>query len=187
MDGRFTRFSWSCHALTSDDVTAILPAHFRTSAVINYSHFLNRGLSFMSTKSSSSDAAAGGAAGGKKPKSMIVKVIIGLLLVLMLIELVAHLRLLNAHRQLMAEVQRSENENQLVTRAVVDRILGNRTPDESKSVKAAAGDERYDIYYFWGLLKQRPLCVHYGVAGLKSEPELVEVITHIPDEVLAAN
>ncbi|MEZ6033623.1 MAG: hypothetical protein R3C17_11055 [Planctomycetaceae bacterium] len=122
-----------------------------------------------------------------KPKLTFGRIIIGILFVVMLIELVAHFRLTVVNNKLSAELAKAEQEKDYqLTKSTVDQIFGNRQPDESKSVKVAVGEERYDIYYFWGLLKQRTLCLQYGVAGKNSEPEVIMVHPNIPDEVLAA-
>lgn len=117
---------------------------------------------------------------------------IAVLLVLVTIEGWAYLQMSMAHSKLTAELKKAEAGDHKVTRETVDQILGGRAPDDTKTRKAiATGDERYDIYYFKGLLKRRELCVHYGVQGKKgaegvvSEPEVVEVTTMIPDEILA--
>ena len=122
-----------------------------------------------------------------KPKLSLGRIIIGILLVVMLIELVAHFRLTLVNNKLSGELAKAEQEKDYqLTKSVVDQIFGNRQPDESKSAKVSVGEERYDIYYFWGLLKQRTLCLQYGVAGKNSEPEVIMVHPNIPDEVLAA-
>ena len=119
------------------------------------------------------------------PERLIVRLLIGGLFVVMAIELFAYSRLLFVHYQLSGQLQKAEQENHRITQEVIDKIFSQRKPDETKNVKVAVGTERYDIYYFWGLLKERPLCVHYGVEGLHSQPEVIEVTTIIPDEVLA--
>lgn len=139
----------------------------------------------MSTSTSSNDS-ADEKSPAAKPKSTLVRAIIGILLVLMAVELVAYGRLLMVHRKFMAEIQMSEDKDHRFTKESVTKILGGREPNESKEIKAPVGMERYDVYYFWGLLKSRPLVVHYGVAGKNSEPEVLEVATQLPDAYLAA-
>ena len=112
---------------------------------------------------------------------------IGILLVVMLSELVAQFRLTVVNNKLSAELARAEQEKDYqLTKSTVDQIFGNRQPDESKNVKVAVGEERYDIYYVWGRLKQRTLCLQYGVAGKHAEPEVIMVHPNIPAEVLGA-
>lgn len=130
--------------------------------------------------------APGGKVAGRSQTRLIVRSIIGVLFAIMLIELVAYGRLLLVHRQFMAEIQTSEGKDHRFTKAGVTKILGGREPDESKQVKAPVGMERYDLYRFWGLLKSRPLVVHYGVEAFNVEPEVLDVSTNIPDEYLAA-
>lgn len=112
---------------------------------------------------------------------------IALLLVIVAIEGAAYLRHHLAHARLMAEIEKAEDTDHRITADVVRQIVGDRAPDMSKDVKAPVGEERYDVYYYDGLLKRRELCIHYGVAGggEGSQAEVVEVTTIIPDEVLA--
>jgi hypothetical protein len=120
-----------------------------------------------------------------KNKRIIVRVVIGLLLTVMVIEGISYGRVFAIHRQLSSLLQKAETENYQINRKKIDEILNNQQPSLSKTVKVPVGDERYDVYQFWGLLKQRQLCVHYGVAGRQSEPEVIEITSIIPDEVLA--
>ncbi len=110
---------------------------------------------------------------------------IGILVLLVVIEGWATLRMKSVHSQLLAELRQAETTDHQVTGPAVEKIFQGRQPDFTKKVRVAAGEERYDIYYYKGLLKTRELCVHYGVAGIKEEPEVVEVTTILPDEVLA--
>lgn len=121
-----------------------------------------------------------------KPKRLVARSLIGILFALMAVELFAYGRLLLAHRQFVTQIQMGEMKDHRFTKADVLKILGGREPDESKMVKSIAGmKERFDVYYFWGLMKTRPLVVHYGVEGFNAEPEVLEVATHLPDEYLA--
>jgi hypothetical protein len=52
-------------------------------------------------------------------------------------------------------------------------------------VKVPVGEERFDVYYFDGLLKRRELWVHYGIEGLNSAREVVETSIITPEEVLS--
>ena len=95
------------------------------------------------------------------------------------------MRFQHAYGGLQAELQKAETSDYQVTRAKVDELLGSRTPDESKEVQGVgAAPEVFDVYNFKGLLKDRPICVHYGVAGKTDEPEVIEVLSIIPDEML---
>jgi hypothetical protein len=109
-------------------------------------------------------------------------------LILLGIEGWPYMQMKLAHAKLTAEMSKAELDiNSKFTKDTVDQLLG-RKPDDTKTRKAPNGEERYDIYYFNGLLKTRELCVHYGVQGMledKSAPEVMEVTTHIPDELLA--
>lgn len=112
---------------------------------------------------------------------------IGLLLIIVAIEGWSWGQMKMAHSRLTAELKKAEDGEHKVTRKVVDEIL-KRQPDESKTVKATVGEERYDVYYFKGLIKQREIYVHYGIEGTqlaKSEPEVIEVRTDIPEEILS--
>jgi hypothetical protein len=109
--------------------------------------------------------------------------LIGALLIVLVIEAVAYGRITSAHRQLLSELQAGERQSHLVTRERIDAVVG-RQPDETIVVKAPVGEERYDVYHFGGLLKRRKLYVHYGVQGVKDEPEVVDVLMTPPDEVL---
>jgi hypothetical protein len=113
------------------------------------------------------------------------RAVIKVLLVVLAIEGVAYGRMMLTHLQMSREIQKAEQEHHIITRDRVNQIFG-REPDDTHTVKAPVGEERYDVYHFWGLLQQRYLYVHYGVQGLKAEPEVLEVTTIIPDEVLAS-
>jgi len=114
---------------------------------------------------------------------------IGILLVIVAIESVAYLRHSIAHSRLMSAFQKAEEEDYRITRTVVHDIVGDRAPDMTKVLPATVGEEQYDVYFYDGLLKRRELCIHYGIQGASSqpgsEPEVIEVTTIIPDEVLA--
>ncbi len=124
-----------------------------------------------------------------KPRSKVERMVvqggIAILLCVLAIEGWAYLQMYRAHSLLLAELKKAETTDHHVTPDVVKSILGSREPGLSKSVKLATGEERYDVYHFAGLLKTRELCVHYGIPGVKSDPEMVEVTTLIPDEILA--
>jgi hypothetical protein len=123
-----------------------------------------------------------------KPVSIertVVRGVIGILLLLVAIEGFSYLRVMNTHRRLSAELQKADEEHHIITREIVNEIFNQRQPDASKTVKAPVGEERYDIYYFSSLLKRRELYIHYGIPGLKNEPEVIEITTIIPDELLA--
>ena len=122
---------------------------------------------------------------------VIVQGSIAVMLVIVAAEGWAYFRLNSVHGALMAEVKKAEATDYRITKKDVDKIFGGRTPDSSVSIKvAASGVERYDLYYFNGLLKKRELCVRYGVAGMgpggsgEGEPEVVEVSSVVPDVVL---
>lgn len=119
-----------------------------------------------------------------KPASkdrLFVRSLIGALLIVLSIEAVAYIRSTSTHRQLLNELQKGERESRGTTRERIDAIVG-RPPDENHVVKAAVGEGRYDVYYFGGLLKRRELCVHYGVSGIKAEPEVIDVLTVVPED-----
>lgn len=115
---------------------------------------------------------------------LLVRGVIGVLVLLLAIEGVAYGRMMITHWRLTSEIRKAERENHLIYRDRIEQIIG-RLPDEKHMVKAPVGEEQYDVYYFWGLLQQRELCVHYGVPGMKGQAEAMEVTTIIPDEVLA--
>lgn len=126
-----------------------------------------------------------------KPKrSTVERVIVqgGILIMLVIVSIEAwsYVRLTLAHRGLISELERAESTDHRISKEAVTKILGGKQPDDSFNVKAAVGEERYDLYYFSGLLKQRELCVHYSVQGKTGgEPEVVEVMSVVPDEILA--
>ncbi len=112
---------------------------------------------------------------------------IGILAIVVGIEGTAHLAFTGALNGLMAEMEKAENAekgNYHVTKATVDAVLKGRAPDRSKTVKRALGEERYDLYIFKGLLKERTLSLHYGVQGVLGEPEVLEVSQAVPAELL---
>jgi hypothetical protein len=120
-----------------------------------------------------------------KLERLLVQGGIAILLVLLVVEGWCYFQMNRVHSRLLTELKKAESTDHKVTPEVVDTILGGRKPDLSKTVKLAAGEERYDVYYFAGLLKTRELCLHFGVPGMKANPEVIEVMTIIPDEILA--
>lgn len=143
----------------------------------------------MSVPSESQSPPAPVATPSGKTRSQLERVIvqggIAILLLILAIEAWAYGHMYRAHSLLLAELRKAETSDHHVTPETVSSILGNRQPSQSKSVRLATGEERYDVYHFAGLLKTRELCVHYGVPGVKGNPEVVEVTTIIPDEILA--
>jgi hypothetical protein len=109
---------------------------------------------------------------------------IGILGIVVLFEGLSYLSFRSAHAALLSELQKAETTDYRITAAKVKEIVGDRTPDISKKIKAVVGEEQYDVYIYKGLLKERPLCVHYGVAAQGGEePEVIEVTSIIPDEL----
>lgn len=113
---------------------------------------------------------------------------IGILLLVTAIEGIPHLRFKLAYSQLMSQIGQSEAGDHRVTRDVVAQIFG-RDPDLSKTLKAHAGEEQYDAYYFDSPLglKHRELWVRYGIQGPgeNAQPEVIEVTPNVPEEILA--
>lgn len=140
-----------------------------------------------SAKTPAGDSPA--AAPPSKPRSSRVgRIVIAILLLVLAIEGFAAGRVYLAKSRLTGELARAEAENHIVTREEVKALLGGREPDVSRRIKVAVGEELYDLYYFRGLLKQRVLCVHYGVEGTQdvdeSQREMMEVLTVVPEAVL---
>jgi len=109
---------------------------------------------------------------------------IGLLVVVSAIEGYSQMSFQKTFDGLHTELEQADVGKTQITKARVDTVL-NRQPDRTQTVKAAyVGEERYDIYVFKGLLKNRLLCVHYGVAGVKAEPEVIGVSAELPDAML---
>ena len=108
---------------------------------------------------------------------------IGLLLVVSAIEGYSQMSFQKAFDGLQAELEQADAGRDQITKARVDAVL-NRQPDRSQTVKAFVGEERYDVYTFKGLLKSRLICIHYGVAGVKEEPEVIGVAAELPDAML---
>ena len=131
------------------------------------------------TGTSVSPATPPGSKPAKKDRRF-VRGLIGTLLVVLAIEAIAHARMASMHQRLWGELQRGERENLGITRQHIDAVAG-RPPDEE--LAAPVGKERYDVYHFWGLLKQRELCVHYGVSGINAEPEVIDVLFLLPEDV----
>lgn len=124
----------------------------------------------------------------KPPRSKVERVIvwggIGILGIVVLLEGISFLSFRRAHSALMSELQKAETTDYRITAAKVKEIVGTRSPEISKKLKAIVGEEQYDVYIYKGLLKERPLCVHYGVAAQDGEePEVIEVTSVIPDEL----
>ena len=122
---------------------------------------------------------------GSKIERVLVRGGIAILLGIVAIEGWAYWQMYRAHSLLLAELRKAETTDHHLTPETVKSILGSRQPSLTRSVKLATGEERYDVYHFAGLLKTRELCVHYGVPGVKANPEVVEVTTMLPDEILA--
>jgi hypothetical protein len=119
-----------------------------------------------------------------KVERAIVWGVIGILGIVMLLEGLSWLSFRRAHSALLSELQKAETSDYRITSAKVKEIVGDREPDISKDVDAIVGKEHYDVYVYKGLLKERPLCVHYGVAAHSGEePEVIEVTSIIPDEL----
>jgi len=118
-----------------------------------------------------------------RSERMVVRSLIGVLLIVLLVEAIAYGRLTTAHRRLLSELQAGERQSHLVTKERIDAVVG-RPPDATIRVKAPVGEERYDVYTYGGLLKRRQLFVHYGVQGIKDEPEVIDVLMTAPEEGL---
>ena len=108
--------------------------------------------------------------------------VIAVLLVVMVVEAVAHVRMTILNQQLWSELQLGERERIDVTRERIDAVA-KRPPDETFTVTKPVGQEKYDVYRFWGLLKRRELYVHYGVEGIRSPQEAIEILTELPEGV----
>lgn len=124
----------------------------------------------------------------KPPRSPVERALvwgfIGIMGIVVLLEGMSFLGFRRAHSGMLAELQKAEATDYRVTAAKVKEIVGDRTPDISKKVKAVVGEEQYDVYIYKGLLKERPLCVHYSIADASGEePEVIEVTSIIPDEL----
>jgi hypothetical protein len=139
-----------------------------------------------SSSSLSSPAPVGShSAATRSPRARLIsRSVIGLLLIVLAVEAIAYGRVTSAHRQLLSELQAGERQSHLVTKERIDAVVG-REPDATIRVKAPVGEERFDVYNFGGLLKQRKLFVHYGVQGIKDEPEVIDVLMTAPGDVLA--
>jgi hypothetical protein len=119
-----------------------------------------------------------------KVERAVVWGVIGILGIVVLFEGMSYFTFRRAHSALLGELQKAETTDYRITAAKVKEIVGDRTPEISKKVKAVVGEEQYDVYIYKGLLKERPLCVHYGVAAQGGEePEVIEVTSIIPDEL----
>lgn len=111
-----------------------------------------------------------------------VRGVIGVMLAVLVIEAIAHLRMTITNQRLWSELQKGEREGIDITRERIDAVVG-RQPDESFTVTKSVGEEKYDSYRFWGLLKRRELHVHYGVQGIRSPQEAIEILVDLPDGV----
>jgi hypothetical protein len=116
---------------------------------------------------------------------ILVRGLIGVLVVVLAIESSSYARLLIANARISSELKKSEASDHRVTEATVNSLLWGRKPDETHMVKVPVGEERFDVYYFDGLLKRRELWVHYGIEGLNSAREVVETSIITPEEVLS--
>ena len=113
---------------------------------------------------------------------LLVRVVIGALLAVAVTEGVAVLRMTIMSQRLWSELQKGEREGIDITRERIDAVVG-RSPDRTFTVVKSVGEEKYDAYRFWGLLKRRELYVHYGVQGIRSPQEAIEVLVDLPDGV----
>lgn len=116
---------------------------------------------------------------------VLVRGLIAVLLVVLAIESSSYARLWITRARLSSELKRSEASDHRVTQATVDGLFWGRKPDETHTVKAMVGDERFDGYYFDGLLKRRELWIHYGIEGKNAAREVVGMATITPEEVLS--
>lgn len=116
---------------------------------------------------------------------LVVRCLIGVLVVVLGVEMSSYARLWLTQARILAELQKSESSDYHVTQETIDKLLWGRKPDRTHTVKAAVGEERYDVYYFDGLLKRRELWVQYGIEGLNSAREVVGISTITPEEVLS--
>jgi hypothetical protein len=129
----------------------------------------------------------------EKPKrSAIERVIvqggIALSLIIIAMEGRAYLRVNSIQGKLTSVLEKAESGEQRFTREVADQIFEGKKPDESIVVPVAVGEERYDIYNFPGLLKNRSLCLHYTVHGKgqdEGQPDVLEVLNVVPEAVVA--
>jgi hypothetical protein len=130
-----------------------------------------------SSSSLSSPAPVGShSAATRSPRARLIsRSVIGLLLIVLAVEAIAYGRVTSAHRQLLSELQAGERQSHLVTKERIDAVVG-REPDATIRVKAPVGEERFDVY---------KLFVHYGVQGIKDEPEVIDVLMTAPGDVLA--
>lgn len=121
-----------------------------------------------------------------KGERMLVIAVIVVMLVVVFMEANSYSSLNQVTQELKGELAKTEQADVPVRRADLTKRFGDRRPDESYSVKAAAGEELYELYYFRGPLSRRVLCVHYGVIGAAGDDrDVVEIITDIPAEILS--
>lgn len=113
---------------------------------------------------------------------LIVRGLIGILFAVMVIEGIAQLRMTTMNQRLWSELQKGEREGVDITRDNIDAVM-RRPPDESFTIMKSSGEEKYDVYRFWGLLKRRELYVHYGVQGIRSPQEAIEILVELPEGV----
>lgn len=150
---------------------------------------------------SSADSPSAEAAPTSRPKpktSPVGRIVIGVLLLVVAVEAIAHFRVTWTKSRLTDELAKSEQSDYRANRETVNQILGDREPDLTKLVQAHVGNELYDVYYFNGLvstismgvIKPRVLCLHFGIQGEKdadnSKREFMEVLTVVPEAVLFA-
>lgn len=117
----------------------------------------------------------------KSRRSIIERVIvwggIAVLLLILVVEFRSHSRWDSTQRKLLTEFKKVEDANQHLTEEDVNQLLNGRTPDASKSDHL----ERFDVYYFPGVLKRRLLCVHYKKEGADAPTEVLGVSSHLPE------
>ena len=116
----------------------------------------------------------------------LVRAVIAVMLTVVAIEAYSAWRMNLVVEKLRTELGKNDQIDSPISKQDVTKIVGGREPDASFPVKAAAGEELYDVYYFSGLLGRRTLYVHYSVMGAAGgDRDLMEVMTEIPPEVQA--
>ena len=108
---------------------------------------------------------------------------IGILLVIVVIEATAQRQYTSLYTQLDAELKKSLQTSKSLPEESVRAILKGRQPDMTKSVKLPPGEERYEVYYFNGLLKRRVFCLRFEKANESAPVEVFELTPTVPEIV----
>ncbi len=108
---------------------------------------------------------------------------IGILLLVVVIEASAQRQFTSLYTQIDSELKKSLQTGNSVPEENIRAILKGRQPDATKTVKQIPGEERYEVYYFKGLLKRRVFCIRFEKATDTAPVQVLELTPTVPEIV----